>query len=297
MTIAAAAAPAAPSARASSREACASAARRWSIGDASGGRRLGHGRGQDRRRYTSRTRLQQLEPRVLAEDRSLELSQLRARLEREFVHQQRAHRPVGLERIGLSSGSVESEHELGLEPFAERVLYHERLELGDEGAVPAELEFGFDTVLHGCQPKLVEALDLNAGKRLELEIRQRATAPKRLRLAKLRCSRSRIALLQGEATFHRELLERVQVELTWLDAQQVPRRAGHQPRLAVMGCEHLAQAGDLNSQRTVGRLDRLIPEELLDQPVTGNDTVGAREQQGEQRPLPWSADTDRNAIQ
>ena len=56
--------------------------------------------------------------RVLREDRALQLPQLDARLEPELVGEDCAARLVHLERLGLTSGSVERQHELPAQALA-----------------------------------------------------------------------------------------------------------------------------------------------------------------------------------
>ena len=45
---------------------------------------------------------------VLAQDRRLELAELRARLEAELIGERAAGRPVGAQGVGLASGAVEA---------------------------------------------------------------------------------------------------------------------------------------------------------------------------------------------
>jgi hypothetical protein len=102
-------------------------------------------------------------------------------------------------------------------------------------------------------------------------------------------------LLQRLPTSGHPLLERVQVQFTVLDAEQVPGRAGEQPRLGVTVGERLAQPGDLNVQHRFGRTGQLIAEQFVDQLVAGDDAVGVAQQHCEQGTLLRPADPHRNA--
>ena len=64
------------------------------------------------------------------------------------------------------------------------------------------------------------------------------------------------------------MLETLQIELTRLDAEQIARRPHRESRLvAAHGREHLAQAGDVITERVVGRVPILLREELGDQAI------------------------------
>ena len=89
----------------------------------------------------------QVQGRVLLEHRQLKFPQLRARLDGQFLDQQRAPGAVGLERVGLATAAVESDHQLPAEPLAQRMLRNELLELGAYAAVPAKREFGVDDLV------------------------------------------------------------------------------------------------------------------------------------------------------
>ena len=64
----------------------------------------------------------QLERGVLAQDRLLESLQRRARIDSELVPQMLSRLPVGLERLGLTPAAVQREHQLAVQPLAQRML-------------------------------------------------------------------------------------------------------------------------------------------------------------------------------
>ena len=67
----------------------------------------------------------------------MQVAQLGARLDGQVGGQEVAHLAVGAQRIGLAAGAVQRQHPLQPEPLAERMGSGERLQLGDEIAVPA----------------------------------------------------------------------------------------------------------------------------------------------------------------
>ena len=68
------------------------------------------------------------------------------------------------------------------------------------------------------------------------------------RLAQQRRGPGRVTFLERLTAIGHPLLKRVQIQFAVLDAEQVPGRAGEQPRLRITVGERLAQAGDLNVQ-------------------------------------------------
>jgi hypothetical protein len=92
---------------------------------------------------------------LLAQDGALEHAELLARLQPKFLGQQPACTSIGGERVRLALAPVERNHQLPPEPFAQRMLRDEALELGDELRVVAESEPGFDVLLLADQAKLV----------------------------------------------------------------------------------------------------------------------------------------------
>ena len=61
-------------------------------------------------------------------------------------------RLIDLERLGLTPGAVEREHELAAQPLLKRMLRDEGLELGGQGAVTAELEVRLDPLDQRREP-------------------------------------------------------------------------------------------------------------------------------------------------
>ena len=107
----------------------------------------------------------------MSQDRLLELPQGRRRLDPELGDERLARRPVDLERLRLSAGSVERLHQRAGEAFVERILVDERLKLGDELGVAAEREIGLDSQLERGQTRSLEALDLRLRGRIVGEVR------------------------------------------------------------------------------------------------------------------------------
>jgi hypothetical protein len=166
------------------------------------------------------------------------------------------------------------------------MLVNERLELGDELRVPAEREVGFDALLEGGHPELVEAQDLRLDERLVGEVGKCGAAPEGESVSQ----KSRRDLRRGVTCSREKALELLQIELVRPDLDHVARFL-RSDRLA--WGKRLAQTRDVVLERVGGAARRLRSPELVDQPVAGDDLVRTREQHREQGPLPRSPEGDR----
>ena len=120
---------------------------------------------------------------VLGEDRLLELLELRAGLEAELGDERLARVRVRVERVRLTPGAVEREHQLCAQPLAQRVRSNERRELADQLRVPPAGEVGVDPRLECCEPLLLELAARPGGERARSRDRRaagraRARAPR-----------------------------------------------------------------------------------------------------------------------
>ena len=169
-----------------------------------------------------------LERGVLVENRLVQLTQPRARLDAELVDQRAARRAVGLERVRLAPGPVQGHQQLPAQALAQRLLVDERLELGDELRTAAEREVGVDAVLERREPQLLQPPDLGLEERLVGRDR-RAAARARARAPRAACA----AAVAGSAAARAvgsEALEAEQVEPVLRDPQLVARRRGSRGR-------------------------------------------------------------------
>ena len=148
---------------------------------------------------------------VLAEDRGLELAELRAGIDAELLDEGLACSAVGSERIRLAAGAVEREHELRARALAQRLGLDERLELGDELGVTAQCEVGVDALLDDDGSQLLEARDLRLRERLVDEVGERRPAPERERLAQHDLGGGCVARLERGPPLLRQAREAVHV--------------------------------------------------------------------------------------
>ncbi len=147
----------------------------------------------------------------------LELLDRGAGLDAELVDEQGPGLPIHAERLCLSTGAVQRQHQLRAQPLAIGVLSSKRLQFRDKLSSLAEREVGVDAPLNGDQAKLLEAADLCFRKLLAPQVGESGSAPEAKSLLEdPRCVLRRRGLRIGE-----ELLEAEEVEPVRLDPDQV----------------------------------------------------------------------------
>ena len=99
----------------------------------------------------------ELQRRVLLEDPSLELLELRRRVDPQLVREQVLRVPIGVERFCLPAGSVAREHQMPPQTLAHRMLDDDALELGQHLGVVADREPRSEEILDRRYAELVPA--------------------------------------------------------------------------------------------------------------------------------------------
>jgi hypothetical protein len=167
--------------------------------------------------------------RVLAQDRRLELTQVRGRFQAQLFGQCAAEVVVDLKRVGLPSAAVQREHELPAQALAQRMLADQGAQLGREFAGRAESQARLGAFLQAGQVQLLQPGDLGLREGLITEIGQRRAAPQRQRLVQHPGRLRRVALYDGIAAFADQPLELADVQFRREDPQRVARRRGDEP--------------------------------------------------------------------
>src|SRR5581483_1119180 len=221
-----------------------------------------------------RAGLGRLEPRILAQDRLVQVAQLAARLDPQLVDQRSARLLVHPERVRLPPRPVQRTHQLPTQTFPQRMPVDERLELSDELWMATRAQVALDPLLQAAKAELLEACGLSGREPVIGEVGQRRPAPERERL--------------GQLPLAVQPAEPLEVELPVLDAESVPRRV----RLHALFPEQLPQRRDVHLQRLVRRLRRVVLPEGVEQPVLRDDLVRVQQQDGQERPLLRAAQVD-----
>ena len=68
---------------------------------------------------------------------------------------------VAVEGLDLPTGAGEGDHQLFVQPPSERVIVHQRLELGNARDVAAQTEIGLDAGLERRPPHILQPRDLS----------------------------------------------------------------------------------------------------------------------------------------
>jgi hypothetical protein len=229
---------------------------------------------------------------ILHEDPALQLAKLRPGLEPQVLDQARAPGAKSGQRVGLAAGPVERKHELPERALAERVLSHERLQLGHEGTVAPERQLGVDPLLDGEQPPLLEPFGLASGEPQVCEVGERGSAPERERGSQRSLRGLGVAARERLVPLFEQPLEPVRVKLAGVHLQDVSRRAAREAPVA----EQLAQARDVVVQRVVDGRRRPLAPQAVDHPVARHHLVGPQHEHGQQRALLGSAQRELAAV-
>ena len=209
-----------------------------------------------------------LELGVLAQDRLVQVAQLRTRFRADRLHEGSAEVAVGLERVGLPAGAIEGEHPLGVQALSQRLLGRDRLDLPDDLPVPAARQVAVHGQLDRPQAQLLQAADLAARERLVRDVGQRRAAPQHQRLARHPA---------GD-----QLLEAMSVQATVAQAQLVAAPAREDlPAVSALR-QRLAQLGDVELDHLVGSGRWLLAPQPFHEPVGRDGRALVQREQGEQ---------------
>ena len=232
-------------------------------------------RGRDRGRHVPRTGPRPApesrssggsQARIVAQDPALQLVQRRRWLKPELLNEPTACGRELLERFGVAARPVKGQHQARQEPFAQRVLAHQPLELGHELGPASHRQIRLDPGLQPAQPEFLQAPGVDAGVRVVRNVRPRRTPPQSQRRAQRASGRGVVAGLGSVTRLLDQLLEPVGVELLRLDVDRVAAAASCDS----LRTQQLAQAVNICVERDVrARRGPPIPDRL-DQSVTGD---------------------------
>ena len=237
------------------------------VADGSGGRVAGRGSGQ-------------IERAVLAQHGVVERAQLGAGLDADLLDQHAARVAIGLERLGLTSGAVQREHALGVQPLGQRMLGDEPLELPDQLPVAAGGEASVDRQLGRMEAQLLQPPDLGGGERLAGDVGQRVAPPQPERLARL--------LLLDQA------LEANGVDAFHVELQLITAPVGDD--LGAVAVEQPPELGDVELHHLRRGRRRVLAPEPIHQQLDRDGRVGAEREHRQQRALLRRAERDRPAM-
>jgi hypothetical protein len=111
------------------------------------------GRHNQRARTRIRHARRRIQARVLSQYGGFQDPKRRARIEPELLGKRTPQPRVHRQRVGLPAAAIQGEHQLPVERFAERVLLHERLQIGRHRRVLTEAQPYLDKGLDTVQPQ------------------------------------------------------------------------------------------------------------------------------------------------
>ena len=211
----------------------------------------------------------------------MQLLERRARLDPELLHERPARLLVRLRRIPLPTAAVEREHQLAPQPFAERMLGHQRLELGDQLLVPAEVELCIDEILARDETELLEPVHGALREGFVGDVEEGGTTPECERLLERGDAIGRLAASRAK----HEILEQVRVHVGPRHPEDIPGRVGddHVSQLA-------SQLGDRVVERRRRRSRRRPVPQIVDEAVGRHDFVRMQKQRDQEGALTLADD-------
>ncbi len=118
---------------------------------------------------------------IVGEDRLLQALELRSGTQTELAVERPDRVAVGIQRLALTPGPIQREHELPAQALAQRLRRHEPFQLAHELGTAAHREIGLDAILDRGRAQVLQARDLGRRERLERHVGQRRPAPLRER--------------------------------------------------------------------------------------------------------------------
>lgn len=113
----------------------------------------------------------------MREHGTLQLLQRLTRADTELVGERLINPPVGGQRIRLATTTIQSQHKLGMQTLAQRMVSHQPLQFRGQHGVPAQSQVRIDPCFQRSEPQLTEAGRLNPGELVISYIGKNLTPP------------------------------------------------------------------------------------------------------------------------
>ena len=228
---------------------------------------------------------------VPAEHRLVQTPERGAGLDAELGVQEVAGPAEDLQRLGLTPGPVQREHEVPVQALPVRMLLDEAGELGGHLGVPSQSEFGLHQPLVRGEPRLLQPPGLVGDERAVGELRERRPPPEVQRRAQPVSGGFEVALIQGSARLGGEAAEPGRVERVGDD------RVSAGPSGQDVGAVRPPQLVDVEVDVAPRGRRRPVAPDGGDQPVDGHRLARSGEQRGQGEPeFRRAADRDQVTI-
>ena len=233
----------------------------------------------------------------MAQDVLVQLAQRLAWLDAELLHEPRAGGVEGLQRFGLSPGSIQRQHLQLHQALLEGMCDDQRLQLAQQLAVAAQLQVKLDPLNHRGQALFLEPRPLAIKQLVCAHSRERRSAPHTERLLD---RRPRGLQPTGRSVPPRPAERRlppVHIARAGTQLQNVAARSTDQPLcIAARLHQRLAQPRDVHLQAATCPRRRILAPQLIDQPLAAHHATPDKRQHRQQRARPLPAERDLAAI-
>lgn len=149
----------------------------------------------------------------------LQPAKLRSWLDTELVGKNRPNVTEGGERLGLTTGSVQSDHELRVQRFAVGVTIGQRLQFGNGFTMPPECQLRIESLLGRREPKLVHPPNGHCGERHVSDVAQGFAAHQGDRVGEQPACRLDLAPTPCVVGLPHQRLETGYIDRSWVDVQ------------------------------------------------------------------------------
>jgi len=226
---------------------------------AAGENRPGPAQPGRRVRRAGRARVRCRQPRILREHGRLHSAQLRAWLHPDFPDEVTAGPLKGEQRVALPPAAVQREHQQRPQPLPQRMLAHQRLQLGGHLGVPAQRQVGLDPGLQRGQAHLPQVSRRRGAEQGVLKIRVRRPPPQRQRGAQRHRGDVGRALGRGLARPRHQISELQRINVIAGGAKHIPGALPRHGAVRAVRCQHLAHPHDIHLHRSSGAGRRVGP--------------------------------------
>jgi hypothetical protein len=219
----------------------------------------------------------------------VQLAEFGARVDAELLGDGVSRLPVDLERLGVPPGAVQGAHQQQPQALPQRMVGQQPAQLGDGLLVPAEGEFGRDPQFAGTEAEFGEPFGLRLDQRRRRDIGQRTAVPQAEGLGQPTGRPLGVSGGERPPAVPDHGLEQQRVGLVSAHPQQVAGGPGDQQ--VPVGVVHQAAQPQHVDADQVGRPGRrLIPPELADQRLGGDDLPGIDQQRAQHGTPLWCSD-------
>jgi len=234
-------------------------------------------------------RRRQPQRRIVAQHLLVQLAQLGAGIDAQFLARVAMEPPIRDQRVDPTRRPVLGQHQQAEQPLPERMIVDQPAQLADHLGVPAQLQVGRDPLFHGDQPQLV---DVGLAGLLQLRAGQHRAAPQVQRLPEQLGPLGR----RPTAGVADQPLGPMQVDQLGLHLEHVAGRLGANGRGATGLGQDAPELRDVTVHDRASRLRRLVPPERIHDTVERDHLVGVEHQQREQAAHAGSAERGRTPV-